>query len=278
LKHLEGILKGQQGLNLYYQGWLPSEESRAVLAIVHGLAEHSGRYMNVVNHFAPLGDAIYGLDHRGHGKSPGLRSYVESFSHYLNDLETFLEVVRRNHNDTPLFILGHSIGATIATAYLSRYNKSGVNGLIVSGVNIKVSQSFSKAQVALGRLLSRLLPKTGVALIDVSTISQNKAVVRAYIQDPLIYHGKIRARTGAEILKTMQKLPKQIDRIKIPILVLHGSADRLADPEGSRMLYEGVASEDKTLKLYKGFFHEIFNEPGQQQVLGDIENWLKVRL
>jgi alpha-beta hydrolase superfamily lysophospholipase len=278
LKHLEGILKGQRGLNLYYQGWLPAQAPCAVLAIVHGLAEHSGRYMNVVNHFVPLGYAVYGLDHRGHGKSSGLRGYVDSFSDYLNDLETFLGVVRRNHLNKPFFMLGHSIGATIATAYLCQHKGSGINGLIASGVNIKVGKSFSPLQAVLGRILSRLSPKTGVALIDASAISQDKAVVRAYVEDPLVYKGKIRARTGIEILKTMQKLPQQITCLELPILVLHGTADHLADPDGSRILYEGVASEDKTLKLYEGFYHEIFNEPGRRQVLSDIENWLKVHM
>lgn len=277
MKHIEGIFKGQRGLNLYYQGWLPSATPRAVLLIVHGLAEHSGRYMNVASHFVSRGYAVYGLDHRGHGRSPGLRCYTERFSHYPDDLKVFLSIVRRRHDSTPLFILGHSVGATIATAYASRH-RGGADGLITTGASLKVGESLSPLHIAIARLLSRLLPKTGVTVLDASAISRDESVVKAYINDPLVYRGKIKARTGAEIIRTMLKLPQQMPQIKLPILIMHGGADRLSDPEGSRMLYERVGSKDKTLKLYEGFYHEILNEPGHGQVLGDIESWLAGRI
>ena len=123
-----------------------------------------------------------------------------------------------------------------------------------------------------------LLPKMGISVLDASAISQDKAVVDAYVNDPLVYRGKIRARFGAEVLNTMQKLPCQMPKINLPILIMHGTADRLSDPEGSQMLYDRVNSRDKTLKLYEGFYHEIFNEPGREQVFADMEDWLATHI
>jgi alpha-beta hydrolase superfamily lysophospholipase len=127
-------------------------------------------------------------------------------------------------------------------------------------------------------MLSLLLPKMGISVLDASAISQDKAVVDAYVNDPLVYRGKIRARFGGEVIKTMQKLPRQMPKINLPILIMHGTADRLTDPEGSQMLYERVSSKDKTLKLYDGFYHEIFNEPGREQVFADMEAWLATHI
>jgi alpha-beta hydrolase superfamily lysophospholipase len=127
-------------------------------------------------------------------------------------------------------------------------------------------------------MLSLLLPKLGLIVVDASTISQDKAVVDAYVNDPLVYRGKVRARFGGEMVKIQQELPRQMPEINLPILIMHGTADRLCDPQGSKMLYERVGSRDKTLKLYEGFYHEILNEPGHKQVLADMETWLATRI
>ncbi len=276
MKHIEGKFNGYGNLNLYYQCWLPAKKPRAVLLVVHGLAEHSGRYMNIVNYFVPKDYAIYGFDQRGHGKSEGLRGYVERFSYYLHDLITFFHMVCRRHRDARVFIIGHSVGGTIATA-CAVHHQDEFAGLILSGATLKPGASLSPAKIMVARFLSLLLPKMGVDVIEASAISRDKAVVDAYVNDPLVYRGKIRARLGAELIKAMQELPCQMPKINLPILVMHGTADRLSDPEGSQMLYERVASRDKTLKLYEGFYHEIYNEPGYKQVLDDMETWLATR-
>ena len=277
MKHLEGKFKGKKDLSLYYQSWLPARGPKAILLVVHGFAEHSGRYMNIVNHFVPKGYAVYGLDHRGHGKSEGLRGYVERFSYYLDDLKTFFDIVRSEHDDAKVFIVGHSMGGAIATAYAVEHQDE-FDGLILSGAGLKMSNGSLRMLVPLVRILSMLLPKMGITFIDVSTISRDEDVVEAYVNDPLVYWGKIRARLGSELAMVMQKLPQQMPEIVLPILIMHGTADRLVDPEGSRLLYEKISSEDKTLKLYDGFYHEIFNEPGREQVSKDMEGWLNTRL
>ncbi len=276
MKHIEGKFEGYKNLNLYYQCWLPSNEPKAVLLVVHGLAEHSGRYINIVNHFVPKGYAVYGFDQRGHGKSQGQRGYVERFSHFVSDLKTFSGIIRSKHRDAKIFIVGHSVGGTIATAYAVHYQDD-FDGLVLSGATLKVGASVSSGLIIVARVLSLLLPKIGLDVIDASAISQDKTVVDAYVDDPLVYRGKIRARLGAELIKAIQILLPQMSKIHLPILIMHGTADRLSDPRGSEILYDRVSSRDKTLKLYDGFYHEIFNEPGREQVFADMEAWLVVR-
>lgn len=277
MEHTEGRFRGHKNLNLYYQCWLPAKDPEAILLVVHGLAEHSGRYTNLVDYFVPKGYAVCALDHRGHGNSEGLRGYVERFSDYLNDLKTFFDIVHGEHGDTKIFLIGHSMGGTIAVAYTVHHQHE-LAGLLLSGAALKVPSSRSPALIAVARMLSLLLPKMGISVLDASAISQDKAVVDAYVNDPLVYRGKIRARFGGEVIKTMQKLPRQMPKINLPILIMHGTADRLTDPEGSQMLYERVSSKDKTLKLYDGFYHEIFNEPGREQVFADMEAWLATHI
>ncbi len=275
-QHIEGKFKGHQGLSLYYQSWLPANEPRAVLLVVHGLAEHSGRYMNMVNRFVPKGYAVYGFDQRGHGKSPGLRGYIERFSYFVNDLSNFSSVIRSKHQDTKIFIVGHSVGGTIATAY-AVHHQDDFNGLILSGATLEVGASVPSGPITVARALSFLLPKMGLYVIDASAISRDQAVVDAYVDDPLVYRGRIRARSGTELIKTMRILPHQMSQLRLPILIMHGTADRLSDPRGSEILYDRVSSRDKTLKLYDGCYHEIFNEPEREQVLADMEAWLLAR-
>ena len=277
MKHVESKFKGYKNLNLYYQCWLPSNEPKAVLLVAHGLAEHSGRYINIVNHFVPKGYAVYGFDQRGHGKSQGQRGYVERFSHFVSDLKTFSGIIRSKHRDAKIFIVGHSVGGTIATTYAVHYQDE-FDGLVLSGATLKIGASVSPGLIIVARVLSLLLPKMGLDVIDASAISQDKTVVDAYVDDPLVYRGKIRARLGAELIKAIQILLPQMSKIHLPILIMHGTADRLSDPRGSEILYDRVSSRDKTLKLYDGFYHEIFNEPGREQVFADMEAWLVIRM
>jgi alpha-beta hydrolase superfamily lysophospholipase len=258
---------------------LSEANPKAILLVVHGWAEHSGRYTNLVNHFVPKGYAIYALDQRGHGKSEGVRGYVERFSDYLDDLETFIQIVKNEYADRNIFLVGHSMGATVATAYTATgTNQQDLAGLILSGVGIKPGQSLSSALIPLARLMSIVTPKMGVMVLDASAICQDNAVVDVYINDPLVYRGKITCRFGAEMLATLRKLPAEMPQINLPILIMHGTADRLCNPEGSQILYDTVGSNDRTLKLYDGFYHEIFNEPGHKQVLADTEEWIVARI
>ena len=277
MKHKEGKFEGYKGLKLYYQCWLPEGKPKAVLLVAHGLAEHSGRYKNLVDYFVPKGYTVYALDHRGHGKSEGARSYVDNFNDYLTDLKTFFDIVRKENKNSKIFLFGHSLGGTIATAYAVERQED-LAGLILSGSSLVPSTSVSPALLAIAGVVSALLPKMGVTLLDASGISRDKSVVDAYVNDPLVFRGKIPARTGAELARMWKQLPEQMPKIKLPILIMHGFADPLTDPRGSKLLYEQVGSEDKTLRLYDNCYHEICNEPEREQVFIDMESWLTKRI
>ncbi len=277
MQHTEGKFTGLNNFNLYRQAWLPDTAPKAILLIVHGIAEHCGRYTNLVNYFVPKGYAVYSFDLRGHGKSDGKRSYVERFSYYLDDLQTFFNLVRTENPNTKIFMVGHSMGSTIAVDYaLAHQNET--NGLIISGTTLKAGSSINQATILMAKVLSVILPKMGVSALDASGISRDKAVVEAYVKDPLNYTGKLSARVGAELLKTMAMLQKRLSEITLPILIMQGSQDRISDPASSKMLYDGVSSKDKTMKIYEGYYHEIFNDPERQQVFTDMEAWLNARL
>jgi alpha-beta hydrolase superfamily lysophospholipase len=277
MKHLDGQFKGSGDLNLYYQCWLPADEPKAMLLVVHGLAEHSGRYSNLVNYFVPRGYAIYSFDQRGHGKSDGVKGYVDRFSYFVDDLDIFLRLVHSRHHDVKTFLVGHSIGGTIATAYAILHQDE-FDGLILTGATLSTPTDVAAGTIFAARILSLILPKVGLYVIDAEGISQDKSVVNAYVDDPLVYRGKIRARLGVELIKAMGTVNRQISEIHLPILVMHGAADRLSDPKGSEMLYQKASSADKMLKVYEGYYHEIFNEPGREQVLADVESWLKTHI
>jgi alpha-beta hydrolase superfamily lysophospholipase len=169
------------------------------------------------------------------------------------------------------------MGATIAVAYVVQHQRD-LAGLIISGMFLKPGSSISPVLKPVAPLISFLFPKMGVTVLDATAISQDKAVVDAYVNDPLVHRGKITARLGVELIKTVDRLPSQMPAINLAILIMHGTADRLCKPEGSQMLYGLVGSSDKTLKLYEGFHHEIFNEPGHLQVMADVEAWLATRI
>lgn len=274
MNRIEDSFSGCDSLKISYRYWLPSTAPKAVLVISHGLAEHGERYMNLVDYFVPGGYAVYSLDHRGHGLSEGVRGYVERFSDFTSDLDSFISIVRGNHPDIKVYLVGHSVGGTIAAAYAARYQDR-LDGLILSAATMSVGESVPAALILLARLLSRFSPKLGLYTIDASAISRDRSVVDAYLSDPLVYRGKIRVRLGMEIIGTMGALRKQLPGITLPVLIMHGTDDRLSEPAGSDILYEGLGATDKTYRRYDGFFHEIFNEPGREQVFADMEDWLE---
>lgn len=277
MKHTEGTFKGIRDIKIYYQSWLPEKDVKAVILVVHGLGEHSGRYLNVVNHLVPLGYAVYALDHIGHGKSEGTREYIERFDDFTLTLNTFYKMVVEWQANKPIFLLGHSMGGAIASYYLLDHQDD-FDGAILSAPAVKIGDRISPMLIMMGKLFSKIAPKMGVLGLDVNSVSSDPKVVEAYVNDPLVFHGKTTARLGAELLSAMTRITEEAGKITLPLLIAQGSADLLVDPSGAQMLYDKVESADKTLKIYENLFHEIFNEPDRDQVLTDVENWLELQL
>jgi acylglycerol lipase len=169
------------------------------------------------------------------------------------------------------------MGSTIAIAYAIQH-QGDLGGLIISGAFLKPGSSVPSVLKVVVRAISKLFPRMGVTVVDATAISQDKAVVDAYVNDPLVYRGKVTARLVAELVKTLDELPALIPKITLPIIIMYGTNDRLCNPEGSRMLYDLVGSRDKTIKQYEGFYHEVFNEPEHLQVMADLEAWLAAHI
>ncbi len=273
MRHNESTFASSGELTLYYQVWRPEDTARAALAIVHGIGEHSGRYMNVVDHLVPNGYAVWAYDHRGHGRSEGPRVHVDRWVQYLEDLDAFLRIVREQENGVPLSVLGHSMGALIVLEYLMLH-QDGLRGAIISGAPIQPVGVAKPYLVALVRMLSPLLPRFTIRTkLEVEALSRNPAVVRAYRDDPRVY-GVATVRWGAEALGAVERVKAGLGQIRAPILIIHGGADRLNSPEGARLAFEQVASSDKTLRIYPETYHEPHNDMNVEDVLRDVERWL----
>ncbi len=278
IRHESGYFNRTEGTRLFYQSWAPSANLKAGLVVVHGLAEHSGRYLNLVNEFVPSGYLVSGMDNQGHGPSDGRRGYINRFNDYVLDLDEFVDIARRQNPDIKLFMIGHSLGGTIATAY-AELHQTKLSGLILSAPALKAGSSITKKDKFLARIASRVFPTAGVTRLDAGSISKDPAVVEAYLKDPLVYTGKISARLGFEIIQAIEKtIPALMPSITVPTLIMQGSEDRLSNPEGSDILFQRISSKDKTLKRYPGLFHEIFNEPERAIVFEDMRGWIESRL
>jgi alpha-beta hydrolase superfamily lysophospholipase len=272
----ENTFTGVGGRRIYWQAWLTDEEPRAIVVLAHGASEHSGRYEHVATRLVQDGYAVYAIEHRGHGRSSGPRALIDRVDHAVADLDRLILTVVSRHPEAALFLLGHSMGGTIALCYAILHGER-LSGLILSGP-LAAIQAAPAAQRVAARVLSALAPRLPVVSIDVSLVSRDPAVVDAYVEDPLVHHGKLPARTVAELAGAIETFPHEVQKITIPTLIMYGTADGLCPPAGSLMLSEHIGAQDKTLKAYDGLHHEILNEPEQGQVLDDLCAWLGARV
>ena len=264
-------LTGLGGLRINWQSWLPAEP-RAVVVIAHGAGEHIGRYEHVAARLVREGYAVYALDHRGHGHSEGTRALLDRVDNAVADLDSLVLLAGAEHPGLPLFLLGHSMGGLISVRY-AVLHQDRLTGLLLSGPLAALDAAPPPVRV-IARALSAIAPKLPVIAVDSSLVSRDPAVVGAYNGDPLVHHGKLPVRTVAELATAIDNFPASVGSITVPTLIMYGTADALAPPSGSKMLAERIGAADKTVKAYEGLYHEILNEPEQDQVLDDIVGWL----
>ncbi len=277
MNHRDGSFQGAHGQAIYYQYWTPGTDPRAVILLAHGAGEHSGRYAYFAERCCDAGLAVAALDHIGHGKSDGTYGHMDRFQDYLDTLALFQDQVTQAFPGLPLVLVGHSMGGLISACYLLEHQDR-LMACALSGPAIKTELEPGFIQVTLIRLMSRFLPRLGALQLDSSGVSRDPEVVRNYNEDPMVNHGKMSARFVSELFQAMGRVQAEAGTISLPLLVLHGDADAMTAPSGSQFLYDAVGSEDKTLKLYPGLYHEIFNEPERDQVIGDLLSWLGERL
>jgi len=265
-----------RGGRVFWRAWVPEESVRAVIALVHGVAEHSGRYEHVGKRLADSGFAVYALDHIGHGRSAGGRANIDSVDGAADNVATLLDLATARHPEVPRFVIGHSMGSLI-TLYLATRAPLDVAGVVVSAPPLDISAGTA-LQRLLAPVLSRWTPNLGVLQLDSAMISRDPEVVRAYDADPLVFRGRLPARTGAEILRATETVRGRLDRLTAPTLVLHGTADALAAPSSADAIEQRAGAKDLTVIRYPGLYHEVFNEPEQDRVLTDLTEWLEKHL
>jgi alpha-beta hydrolase superfamily lysophospholipase len=275
VNHREGRVRSADGTELFEQSWAPSEP-RAVICLVHGYAEHSGRYDSTALFLAQAGFAVQALDLRGHGRSAGRRCFVSDFHDYLSDVDAVLQRAARSWPDRRTFLMGHSLGGLISV-YFAIESGEGLSGLVLSAPSVRLGSDFSPLKARIAELLGRALPNFPTVRFRSESLSRDASVVQGYRADRMVYQGRTPARTASEIIRAIRAVQERVHCIELPLLVMHGSEDQVADIEGSRRLHDCVGSEDKTLGIYDGLYHEIMNEPEKASVLGDVSAWLSAR-
>jgi alpha-beta hydrolase superfamily lysophospholipase len=275
MKHTTGYVNGARRRRIFWQAWSPEEKPRALVVIVHGAAEHSDRYHHVADALVDDGFAAYALDHRGHGRSSGPRALIERLDYAVADVDQLVVQAIEEYPETPVFMLGHSMGGTIALHYAVQHQDR-LSGLILSGV-LAATEAPASLRAA-GRVLSAVTPRLGLIPIDARMVSRNPGVVSAYMSDSFVFHGKLPARTAAQLASAIDDLPKAVPAITVPSLILYGTEDGICPPEGSAMVADRIGSVETTVKAYEGLYHEILNEPERDAVLADICGWIDERL
>lgn len=279
LKEKTGTVSGPDGLEIFYRAY-GAEAERGRLVIAHGLGEHSGRYGNVLRKILPGGISVWAMDLRGHGKSEGRRGRISSFDDYITDLRSGVALAKK---DMPgrmkCFLLGHSMGGLIALDFALRFPET-IDGLIISSPSLGIAGKVPFLKRAVGKVMSSVLP--GMALangLDISKLSHDEAVVRAYADDPLV-HDRVSTRWFTEFLKAMEEVNRSASRLAAPILLQLAEDDHLTDVKISRAFFDRLNVEDRTIHVYEGLYHEIYNETEslRSKPLDDMEAWLQSHL
>ncbi len=269
-------LTARDGLELVVHRWR-AVSPRATCVLVHGYAEHAGRYLALAGALSAEGLEVWAPDLRGHGLSPGRRADVAHFADYLDDQERLSDLVRAERPELPHVVLGHSMGGTIALRFALDHPER-VSLLVLSAPFLRPTVPPPGWITGMAAALARLVPQLPVQRVDAAVLSRDAAEVAAYRNDPLVYTGWIKARMGHELVRSGPPLLERAPELEMPTLIMHGAADGLNDPQASRELAARVGARDVTLTTYPGGYHELFNDLDRDAVTADLLAWLDERL
>lgn len=276
MTYIEETVTASDGLRLYLRR-REAASARGEILISHGFGEHCGRYGALTDHLASHNYSVTAYDHRGHGLSDGLPGHVESFNEYDEDLAKVVATVRSRSESRPLFLIGHSMGGLIGLRYLER--KSGaLSGAIISAPLIEVAVAVPAHKRMIARVGARMAPRFRLDNeINPANLSRDPEVGRSYAADPLV-NRKVSTKWFAEASRAMEEVAERAAQITTPLLVMHGTEDRLASVDATRRIFERIGASDKELVIYSGFYHELFNEPEKQEVFDRVTGWLDKRV
>jgi alpha-beta hydrolase superfamily lysophospholipase len=268
----EKFFTAQDGVRLFFRRWFV-KEPKGLIGIIHGFAEHSGRYDQLANDLCKANWSVAAFDCRGHGQSGGRRAHVDRFSEYLDDVDSFLDQISQAGYSAAPIMLGHSQGGLIAARFVERSGER-VAAVVLSSPFLGMAIKVPKLKALAGKGLSNLVPtlslKTG---LDASCLSHDRKVVEEYEADPLVSN-IASARWFTEVLKAQDQVLVQAVKFNRPLLVMQAGDDKLSSVESTRHFFERAQSTDKSLQMYEGYYHEIFNEVERAKVIADLEDWL----
>lgn len=269
---IESNFVGAKGRRIAVYTWLPEGTPRDQVVIAHGYAEHSGRYDAVAKFLTARGFAVHAIDHHGHGKSGGARAVIERFAQADADIDTLVDKLRSESGHATVKLIGHSMGGSLALNYALNHQEK-VSGLVLSGPAI--GGTLPTLQRWFLGLLSTIAPRAGTVVLDGNAVSRDLSVVADYMADPMVSRGKVPARTAHEMYRAIGSYPSRVGALTVPCLLMHGDADTLVSPIDAAPLFQRIASPDKTIRIWPGLFHEIFNEPEREEVLALTAEWLE---
>ena len=272
IEHAENYWKSFDGVKLYSQTWFALHEQRAIINLIHGFGEYSGRYSHWAIEMAKKGFTVRSYDMRGHGRSEGKRGYSSGYHKLLNDLELFINNGKAEYADIPFFLYGFSFGGNLAVNFAIQTN-SEISGLIISSPWLELAKKYSPVKITLAKLIGAILP--GVLVnngIKAEDISRDLRAVHHYRTDPLV-HDRIGIRLALQIMEAGRKASMSIYKINVPLLVMHGSSDNITSCRASRDFVRN-AGERTTFIEWEGGFHELHNDLDQEKVFNSLVDWL----
>ncbi|HEY8039672.1 MAG TPA: lysophospholipase [Polyangiaceae bacterium] len=275
LEHGEAMIRGSRGVMLYTQWWRPCGGPRGTVVLVHGLKDHSARYGAFAEALVARGLAVHAFDLRGHARSGGPRAWVDAFGDYVDDLDGFARRVTARERSAPMFVFGHGMGGAIATLWALETDAA-LAGLVLSGAALQPRPAPAEARAT--RLLAAFAPRARIFQLDLRRCSRDRGTVEDALRDTFVHQPPAPARTARELLDAMELIDARAAELAAPLLVMHGSADVVNDPDGSRRLVERAASGDKQLYLYHGLAHDLLHEPERARVVRDVAEWIVDRL
>jgi len=271
----EEKIPGPGGLGIFVRSWHPGGNARGVVVICHGVNSHSGYYTSAAERLVSSGLAVYALDLHGRGHSDGERFYLDKISDYVHDVHAVVTLAKSRNMGVPLFLLGHSAGGVVSCVYTLEHQAE-LSGLICESFAFPVAAPDFALAVVKG--LSHLAPHAHVLKLPFADFSRDPKVVQAMNEDPLIAGESQPTKTVAELVRADERLKQEFPLITLPVLILHGTADKVTNPKGSQLFFDTTGSTDKTLKLYEGHVHDLLNDFDKEKVMADIQGWLDARL
>jgi alpha-beta hydrolase superfamily lysophospholipase len=272
---IEEDFTSTDGLRIHTRAWQPASTPRAVIVICHGVNSHGGQYLWTADQFVARGFAVFAIDLRGRGKSDGKRFYVEDVADYVADLRGMIDIGKQRHPGLPVYLLGHSAGGVVSCTYALDYQDQ-IDGLICESFAFQVpAPGFVLAAI---KGLSHVAPSLGVLTLHMKDFTRDPAALAALEADPLTKGEVQPAATVAALVRADERLHDSFGQITLPVMILHGTADKATVCQGSQYFYDQTGSQDRTLKLYDGHFHDLLNDIGKETVLSDIAAWIEMRL